>query len=296
MVNDSRIWYWRLTCLVGVWAGLSLNVRAGAAEGDAPNRQPPEQPAIEQRGAMDVLLNRLEKEIAEDHLLAPPGDNVDATIEAIIALLPSAPASDFEMVLNMPEHLRQRAREAEAAGHHDEAKRFAVLGDSLRGTTLREGAGDQPEPMPEPRQPGTAAGATPATANQSSSNVGDSSLQLNLSTLGGAGKPLPVPDGLLASRKEAPTPTGGGSAQPSVSGIVVYPDRAARGRAVGRAAAMLASPMRRTASPSAVPPPPSKAAISATNSRCRAITLKFAIGEEPSEAERNYLRDGCQHG
>jgi hypothetical protein len=31
--------------------------------------------------------------------------------------------------------------------------------------------------------------------------------------------------------------------------------------------------------------------------QCRAIALKFEIGEEPSDAERSYLQHGCrQHG
>ena len=103
-------------------------------------------------------------------------------------------------------------------------------------------------------------------------------LQLNrVPAPGDAAKPLPPPAGRLASR-EAPSRTGGEVAgvQPSVSEISVYPDATAGGHAVRK--------------------PRSPAAVSAANSRCRAITLKIEIGEQPSDAERSYLRDGCQHG
>jgi hypothetical protein len=51
-----------------------------------------------------VLLDRLEREIAEDHLVAPQDDNADYTIQAIVALQSSAPESEIKMVLDMPRH------------------------------------------------------------------------------------------------------------------------------------------------------------------------------------------------
>ncbi len=206
-----------------------------------------------------MLLDRLEREIAEDHLIAPQDDNADETIQAIVALLPSTPTAEIKMVLDMPRRLERRAHEAEAVGHHDEARRFAVLSHSLSDTP----------------QTKTAIASRPAAATASPLNAGDNGLQLNRLVHGDAAKPLPMPDGRLASR-EAPSRSGGDGVQPSVSEIVVYPDAAASGRTVRKA---------RT-----------PAAVSATNSRCRAITLKIAIGEQPSDAERSYLRDGCQHG
>jgi hypothetical protein len=159
----------------------------------------------------------------------------------------------------MPGHLERRAHEAEAVGRHDEAKRFAVLSDSLSGAP----------------QTKAAVASQPVTAIAPPLHAGDSSLHLNQPEPGDAAKPLPPPDGRLASR-EAPSRTGGDGVQPSVSEIVVYPDATAGGHAVRK--------------------PRSPAAVSAANSRCRAITLKIEIGEQPSDAERSYLRDGCQHG
>lgn len=51
----------------------------------------------EHRDGIVALLDRLEREIAEDHLAAPQDDNADATIQAIVALLPNAPASEIKM-------------------------------------------------------------------------------------------------------------------------------------------------------------------------------------------------------
>ena len=258
MANKTRGWYWQLTYSVGVCACLSLTVPASAAEGDMQISELPAHAATEQQGGIVVLLDRLERQIAEDHLISPQDDNADDTIQAIVQMLPSAPASDIRMVLDMPRHLERRAREAEAIGHHDEARRFAVLSDSLSGTPQTKTAVES--------QP--AATAPPLSA-------GDNPLQLNRSVPGDAAKPLPLPDGRLASR-DAPSRTGGDAVQPSVSEIVVYPAAAAGGH-----------PVRKPRTP---------ATVSAANSRCRAITLKIEIGEQPSDAERSYLRDGCQHG
>jgi hypothetical protein len=257
MANKGRGWYWRLTCQAGVYACLSLTLPAGAAEGDM-KVGPSAHAQTEHREGIVALLDRLEREIAEDHLAAPQDDNADATIQAIVALLPNAPASEIKMVLDMPGHLERRAGEAEAAGHHDEARRFAALGDALSGTQTK-----------------TAVGSQPATTTAPPLNAGDSSLQLNQSAPGGAAKLSPLPGGRLASR-EASSPTSGDGVQPSVSEIVVYPAAVGSAHAVGK--------------------PRSPATVSATNSRCRAITLKIEIGEQPSDAERSYLRDGCQHG
>ena len=214
----------------------------------------------EQQGGIVALLPRLERQITEDHLMTPQDDNADDTIQAIVALLPNAPAAEIKMVLDMPKHLEQLAHEAEAVGHRDEAWRFTVLGEALSGT-----------PQTKP-----AVASQPAAVIAPPLNAGDNRLQLNqLVVPGDAAKPLPLPDGRLASR-EAPSRAGGDGVQPPVSEIVVYPDSAASGHAVRK--------------------PRTPAAVSATNSRCRAITLKIEIGEQPSDAERSYLRDGCQHG
>jgi hypothetical protein len=259
MANKNPGWYWRLTYQAGVCACLSLTVPASAAEGDMQVSEPSGHAATEQQGGIVVLLDRLERQIAEDHLITPQDDNADDTIQAIAALLPNAPESEVKMVLDMPRNLERRAREAAAGGHHDEARRFAVLSDSL-------GA---------PPQSKAAVASQPVVATAPPSNAGDNRLQLNQSAPGDAAKPLPPPAGRLASR-EAPSRTGGDGVQPSVSEIVVYPDATAGGHAVRK--------------------PRSPAAVSAANSRCRAITLKIEIGEQPSDAERSYLRDGCQHG
>jgi hypothetical protein len=209
----------------------------------------------EQQGGIVALLPRLERQIAEDHLMTPHNDNADDTIQAIVALLPNAPTAEIKMVLDMPRHLEQLAHEAEAVGHRDEARRFAVLGEALSAA-----------PQIKP-----AVASQPVAVTAPPPNAGE----LNQLVPGDAAKSLPLPDGRLASR-EAPSRAGGDGVQPSVSEIVVYPDSAASGHAVRK--------------------PRTPAAVSATNSRCRAITLKIEIGEQPSDAERSYLRDGCQHG
>ena len=124
-------------------------------------------------------------------------------------------------------------------GHHDEVTRFTVLSESLSGTP----------------QNNAAVASQPAAATAPPSNAGDSSVQLNQSAPGVLAKPLPLPDGRLASR-EAPSRTGG------VSEIVVYPDAAASAHADRK--------------------PRTPASVSVMNSRCRAIPLKIEIGEEPS--------------
>ena len=53
--------------------------------------------ATEQQGGIVVLLDRLERQIAEDHLITPQDDNADDTIQAIAALLPNAPESEVKM-------------------------------------------------------------------------------------------------------------------------------------------------------------------------------------------------------
>jgi hypothetical protein len=63
-------------------------------------------------------------------LLAKPD-----TLQAILTLLPNAPLADSQLVTAAFSHFPDRARKAEAAGRHDEAKRFAAFGDPRGGTT-----------------------------------------------------------------------------------------------------------------------------------------------------------------
>ena len=119
----------------------------------------------EQQGGIVALLPRLERQIAEDHLMTPQDDNADDTIQAIVALLPNAPAAEIKMVLDMPKHLEQLAHEAEAVGHRDEAWRFTVLGEALSGT-----------PQTKP-----AVASQPVAVIAPPLNAGDNRLQLNQS-------------------------------------------------------------------------------------------------------------------
>ncbi len=103
MANKGRGWYWRLIYQAGVYACLTLAVPAGAAEGDMQNSKPPAHAPTKQQGSIVVLLNRLDREIAEDHLLAPQDDNADDMIQTIVALLPNAPAAEIKWCWTCPD-------------------------------------------------------------------------------------------------------------------------------------------------------------------------------------------------
>jgi hypothetical protein len=101
-------------------------------------------------------------------LLAKPD-----TLQAILTLLPNAPLADSQLVTAAFSHFPDRARKAEAAGRHDEAKRFAAFGDPRGGTTepsavptratAQQKRFELPQEMkaaPSPAKPGPAAEPT----------------------------------------------------------------------------------------------------------------------------------------
>ena len=106
----------------------------------APTKPPPPRAAEEQAPGTIALLARLEKQIAENRMATPPDDNAADTLQAILTLLPNASLADSQLVAAAFSHFADRARKAEAAGRHDEAKRFATFGDQSGRTTLNDGA------------------------------------------------------------------------------------------------------------------------------------------------------------
>jgi hypothetical protein len=109
---------------------------ANSAEDDAQNGQPPPPGAVDEQAPGTIaLLAKLEKQIAENHIATPPSDNAADTLQAILTLLPNAPLADSQLVAAAFSHFADRARKAEAAGRHDEAKRFATFSVHSGGTT-----------------------------------------------------------------------------------------------------------------------------------------------------------------
>jgi hypothetical protein len=97
-------------------------------------------------------------------------------------------------------------------------------------------------------------------------------------------KPSPARN-LRTALREAPPATTGSNAKSPFAGILNPAESAARPRMVPKAPAL-----------PAVPPPtnPATAMANGLDPQCRAIVLKFEIGEEASDAERSYLRHGCR--
>jgi hypothetical protein len=106
----------------------------------ASTKPPPPGAAEEQAPGTIALLAKLERQIAEDHMATPPNDNAADTLQAILTLLPNAPLADSQLVAAAFSHFADRAREAEAAGRSDEAKRFATFGDHSGRAASNDGA------------------------------------------------------------------------------------------------------------------------------------------------------------
>jgi hypothetical protein len=331
----------------------------------APNSWSPAPEATHGQGEASIvaLVAKLDRQIAEDRPATTQNQTMAETVADILALLPKAPPTDARLVLAMPVHFANRAREAEAAGRRDEASRFAMLGglfedlfnstspdtaaqqtvnppkaepplapasdspliaamtgpppgDTIRGdripiddqdryssmtpssdpvvtsgqasAEIAGGANDrrpevtiEPKPAPEP-----------AAAVPSPSKTAQSSLPFDLAMVQSArsdtGKPPRAPDVRIALR-EMPG-AGTSDANRALGRVLISPERAANPRAAGKAAP--AAPAPRVALP-----PRTKVATAPTSivdPQCRAIALKFQIGEEPSDAERSYLRHGCR--
>ena len=69
----------------------------------------PAHAATEQQGGIVVLLDRLERQIAEDHLISPQDDNADDTIQAIVVDAAERAGVRYQDGnLDMPRHLERR--------------------------------------------------------------------------------------------------------------------------------------------------------------------------------------------
>jgi hypothetical protein len=166
----------------------------------------------------------------------------------------------------------------------------ALVGDPLVGVHVAMTSPPNPEASPiQPQaalagragdRSGVAIEPKPASAKPS---VGSSPgwpvlpLPSKAPARSGGRKPPQTPELRVALRDMPSTP----------AGTEISPERAVSPRAVGKVATAPAAPaaVRRLATANAV------------DRQCRAIVLKFEIGEEPSDAERTYLRHGCrQHG
>jgi hypothetical protein len=261
------------------------------------------------------LVALLDKEIATE----PPGnaqdEKVGETVADILTMLRDAPPSDTRLMQAMPVHFANRARQAEAGGRHDEANRFAMLAglleDFFNGPTLQHATTQQTPQQPKaerstvvasanlsiaatPDQPSAElAGRAPSTAKVAPPRTMEepSNPAKNRPAESDGRKPPQTPELRLALR-DMPS---GADARPPLGEILISPERVVSLRAVAKMATAPAAPPPRVAVPASTRG--AKSTANAVDPRCRAIVLKFEIGEEPSDAERTYLRHGCrQHG
>jgi hypothetical protein len=130
MANSWRISHRGVACAFGVLACLSLTLPAKAMADDASDSQSPASVRSQRQGGISLaaFLAKLDEQAEEERPATTENDLVAETIEDMLTLLPYAPPSDLEIVLALPAHFAKRAREAEAAGRHGEATRFAALG------------------------------------------------------------------------------------------------------------------------------------------------------------------------
>jgi hypothetical protein len=131
---------------------------------------------------------------------------------------------------------------------------------------------------------GVAVGPTPVAANLARPRAAEESSDpaKNRPAKSDGMKP---PENLRVTLREMAMPAGADTRQP-LGTLLISPDRPS---ATAKAPA---APPPRVAVPSS-----RKVATStahAVDPQCRAIALKFEIGEEPSDAERSYLQHGCR--
>jgi hypothetical protein len=365
-------------------ASPSNDDRSGAAEAtvavDAPNRQPPDHSAVERSGSGSVgtLLAKLEQQIASD---PRPTLGESDTIADVLLLLPSASPGDAKLALDAPAHFADRAREAENAGRHDEAGRFATLADVFGGLLRGRARDERPETPPQPdaappstrewatagvpvAPPGDANSVNPATrgntlalvaAAQAAPSLAAPSMAVPITSRpsppvattsepsteparrGGddhsaaihprmesepkpaGAMPSPPPSPPDAAKSTAPAkqaetrlpPTETARPPPvpeqlrvarltdsgataNFSGTVSPSEPAGRQRTAYKVPAGPAARASRIAGPTGTSV--STATTTTADPQCRAILQKFSLGEDPSDAERSYLRNGCRHG
>jgi hypothetical protein len=314
-------------------AGRASDSRPGSASTNVPtdggqNSRAVAPATAQPQGAASVvaLLANLDKQIATD----PPGkeqdDKVAETVANILTILRDASPFDTRLIRAMPVHFLNRAHQADAGGRHDEANRFAMLAglleDLFNGPTLQHATTQQTPQQPKaerstvvasanlsiaatPDQPsaelagrahdrsGVAVEPKPSTAKLAPPRTMEepSNPAKNRPAESDGRKPPQTPELRLALR-DMPS---GADARPPLGEILISPERVVSPRAVAKMATAPAAPPPRVAVPASTRG--AKSTANAVDPRCRAIVLKFEIGEEPSDAERTYLRHGCrQHG
>jgi hypothetical protein len=235
-------------------------------------------------------------------------------------------ANCYAMLAGLLEDLFDGTTLRDAATPHPpqqpEAERSAIVADASPSamstlTTLdpasNDRAGDrQPNPAsttsltaltPTPGRPpaelagragdrgGVAPGPTPAIARLPPANAAEESAKRQLAVSDESKLPR-EPERRVALREIPSTPAGTDARSPSGE-LLTSPKPSVSAR--GGTKIATGPPPPRLAAPAST-----KVATSTVNTldpRCRAIVLKFQIGEEPSDAERNLLRHGCrQHG
>lgn len=215
-------------------------------------------------GRIADLLATAEQQITDGRLFLPPNDSAADTFASIITLLPDASMTDLHTMHDLPSRFAQRARAAEAAGRHEEAQRFLLWAGFL--ATPPDAATSQSDQM---------------VHNAPKADIVTPPSHGVLPRVEVVLRPMAPPHkaaGRAGSAREAESGRGGqtagtGMRQPSPSGVPP---------------AVRLSP---------VPSIPIKRAVArAADEHCRAIVLKVQLGEEPSNADRAYLRQGCQHG
>lgn len=198
---------------------------------------------------------------AEHQLAAPDSlenDKVLNTILAITALLPNASAADLEILRDIPSRFTQRASVAEAAGRPEEAQQFLVWAKVFE--------------------------TPPATTDQGEQ------MAHNAPTAGIAPPPQDNPPGHeVMPRSAAPPPNVNGHAQAAATD-----EAAVRGSDVRQPPAPYLHPTVKLALGPFIPV--KREIVKIRDTRCRAIVLKVQLGEEPSNADRVYLRQGCPPG
>jgi hypothetical protein len=270
-----------------------------------------------------ALLAKLDRQIEEDRPASVQNDLVAETVAHLLTLLPSAAPTDAELVFALPAHFAKRAREAEAGGRQSEANRFAAVGSVLESLLKpKDTTGPRAPMQPKaerstvvasanlsiaatPDQPsaelagrahdrsGVAVEPKPSTAKVAPPRTMEepSNPAKNRPAESDGRKPPQTPELRLALR-DMPS---GADARPPLGEILISPERVVSPRAVAKMATAPAAPPPRVAVPASTRG--AKSTANAVDPRCRAIVLKFEIGEEPSDAERTYLRHGCrQHG
>jgi len=300
-------------CLAPLLGILALSIfasgtpaRAEGATGPAgTDRRPLSETAGPHSGRpMIALLQRLDRQIAEDHLAIPQNDNASQTLETIIGMLERAPAEDVQLLIDLPSHFAKRADEAAESGRDAEAKRFLLLAEVLSGTAPADAAagtvpqspqtpasGNNPLAVAEPSQAVSAPAREAATrAHGERTGVSQPSGANPVSNSATGDPPeiaatLPDTQGVLgrysSSKDRRPDPLVASSQLPTV--FVTLP-------ALRKVVAI--------PQPRGMAPPTRRVPVKGTvmDSRCRDIAQEFAIGEVPTEAERGYLRKGCQGG